>query len=186
MRHKKLGNGLIREDVAALKTKHMLIVILHFFLRFVVPFIVPIALLFAKKSDKLTSHYGQDPDVQRYKLPKLFTWLETPDEDLAGGLYEPTVKKIYNKFGWYICSWYWIGIRNQCQGLLWTQGFEVTELDYFVKKQMVGKPLSKFPTKQINLYWFQIVFEWEVAHDHYLDYTTTGYFAIPKMSLRVS
>jgi hypothetical protein len=166
------------------KIKQISIVTLHFFLRFVIPIIVPFALLFAKKSNRVTTHYGQDPAIQRYTLPKPFKWLLTPDEDLAGGMYEPTVKKIYDKFGWYICSWYWIGFRNQGQGLLWTQGFEVTEMDYFIKKHMGDKPLSKFPTRRINLYWFKIVFEWEIAHDHYLDYTTTGYFAIPKMSLK--
>lgn len=167
-----------------MKIKQTSIVILHFFLRFVVPFIAPIALLFAKKSDRVTTHYGQDPAIQRYRLPKLFKWLETCDEDLAGGMYEPTVKKIYDKFGWYICSWYWIGLRNQCQGLLWTQGFEVTELDYALKKVWGEMPEEKFPTRQINLYWFKIVFEWEIAHDHYLDYTTTGYYCIPKMTLK--
>lgn len=167
-----------------MKPKHILIVILHFFLRFVTPFIVPIALLFAKKTDRVTKHYGQDPDMQRYTLPKVFSFLMTFDEDLAGGMYEPTVEKIYNRFGWYICSWYWIGIRNQCQGLLWTQGFEVTELEYTLKKALGYAPQDKFPTRQINLYWFTLVFEYEICHDHYRSHTTTGYYCIPKMGLK--
>jgi hypothetical protein len=184
LRHRQLGSGLRKGGIAALTAKHTSIVILHFFLRFVVPFIAPIALLFAKKSDRVTSHYGQDPTIQRYRLPKLFKWLMTCDEDLAGGMYEPTVKKIYDRFGWYICSWYWIGLRNQCQGLLWTQGFEVDAIDYTIKKIYDYRGDQWGDATKINLYWFTLVFEYEICHDHYRSHTKTGYYCIPKMSLK--
>lgn len=171
-----------------MKLKQVLVVILHFFLRFVVPFIVPIALLFARKASRVTTHYAQDPIMQRYRLPKIFRFLETPDEDLAGGMYEPTVDKIYKKCGWFICSWYWLGFRNQAQGLLWMAGKQTTHLAYKISKDKKAwnmltvyddyKPLC------INFYWFKIVFEYEICHDHYLSHTTTGYYAIPKLSLK--
>jgi hypothetical protein len=122
--------------------------------------------------------------MQRYTLPKAFKWLLTPDEDLAGGMYEPTVKKIYDKYGWWICSVYWIGLRNQVQGLLWARGKEVTEDDYLLNKAMKKNGFNSLDSAEVNLGLFKLVFEWEIAHDHYRDYTETGYFAIPKLSFK--
>lgn len=53
----------------------------------------------------------------RGDLPSIFKWLETPDERLPGGLYEATVKDVFDKYGKYICSFYWLGLRNQMMGL---------------------------------------------------------------------
>jgi hypothetical protein len=171
------------------------IVILHTLLRIPVVFIVPFAMLFARKTDRKTTHYTQDGTMQRYTLPKAFKWLLTPDEDLAGGMYEPTVKKIYDKYGWWICSVYWIGLRNQAQGLLWTRGKEV-EL-WFRKEHKIHLSGGtahylyyeycndhSLNDTTISLGLFKLVFEWEIAHDHYRDYTETGYFTIPKLSFK--
>jgi len=171
------------------------IVILHFLLRIPVVFIVPFAMLFASKTDRKTTHYGQDGTMQRYTLPKALKWLLTPDEDLAGGMYEPTVKKIYDKCGWWVCGVYWIGLRNQAQGLLWTRGVEVDEnyrnLSKIENPSMEEKVAFKFlqakyklQESTLNLGLFKIVFEWEIARDHYLDYTKTGYFAIPNLTFK--
>ncbi len=63
----------------------------------------------------------------RGDLPKIFKWLETPDERLPGGLYEATVKDIHDKYGKYICSWYWLGLRNQVMGLAAALGQKTTD-----------------------------------------------------------
>lgn len=52
----------------------------------------------------------------RGTLPDRWRWLETPDETLPGGLYEPTVRKILERYGKTICAWYWIGVRNRAHG----------------------------------------------------------------------
>jgi len=166
------------------KTKDILIVILHTLSRFVVPFIALIACLFMRKTDRKTTHYEQDGNIQRYRLPSLFKFMETLDEDLMGGLYEPTVKKIYDKFGAYWCSVYWIGLRNQAQGLLWTRGYEVNENDYKMNKILKDQGEYLFDHKEFNFRLFRLVFEYEVVHDHYRDYTTTGYYCIPKLSFK--
>lgn len=84
--------------------------------------VVPLAFwALARKTSVKTTHFGQ-PDVQRYRLPSWLAWAETPDEHLPGGLYEPTVAKIYNRFGWVVCSLYWLLLRNVGQGLLWPRG----------------------------------------------------------------
>lgn len=91
---------------------------------FVVPFLVPIALLFAKR----VSGYEKSQEmvhIQRYSLPKIFKFLETPDELLPCGIYEETMISIYTKWGWFITAWVWIGFRNQAQGIMWGQGKEV-------------------------------------------------------------
>ena len=55
------------------KFKHLLIVLFHtFILRLVAPVVVLLGLPFAKKAKRKTTHYGQDPDVQRYTLPAIF------------------------------------------------------------------------------------------------------------------
>ena len=50
---------------------------------------------------------------------------ETPDEHLPGGLYEPTQLKIYERFGWFIASWYWLAWRNVGHRMRWDKGFAV-------------------------------------------------------------
>lgn len=59
------------------------------------------------------------PFADRYtgRLPRAFWWLETPDNRLPGDLKEPTVRKVYERFGFYLTSVYWLGWRNRAYGL---------------------------------------------------------------------
>lgn len=170
------------------------IVILHFLLRFVTPLIVLIGVFFSKKATRKTTHFGQDPEVQRYVLPKWLYWFNTPDED-GWPMYEPTVAKLYKKFGWRFTLWYNLGLRNQAQGLLWTRGKEVEE--WFRKEHKVHLKGGtahylyyeycndySLNDTTINFGLFKLVFEWEIAHDHYRDYTKTGYLAIPNLTFK--
>lgn len=78
------------------------------------PIVVPIAVLFARwdlvtsKQDGLLSTYGD--------LPEWASWFTTPDARLPGGLYEPTVAKMLGKYGCYLTSVYWLGLRNRAHG----------------------------------------------------------------------
>lgn len=56
--------------------------------------------------------------VDKYsgRLPFVFRWMETPDDPLPGGQYEPTVKRIYDKFGEYVGNVYWLW-RNRAYRL---------------------------------------------------------------------
>lgn len=51
-------------------------------------------------------------------LPKALQFLNTYD-DLGSdqGMYETQVKWVYDHFGWYVKTWYWLGLRNQCYTL---------------------------------------------------------------------
>lgn len=59
---------------------------------------------------------GRYPAV-RGDFPRWLAWLGTPDERLPGGLYEPAVFSIYQRFGRFFCAWYWAGVRNRMHGL---------------------------------------------------------------------
>lgn len=51
-------------------------------------------------------------------LPRWLAWLNTPDDPgPSQGMYEPQVLAVYNRFGWYVKTWYWLGWRNQLYGL---------------------------------------------------------------------
>jgi hypothetical protein len=52
--------------------------------------------------------------VCRGDLPRWAWWLETLDDRLPGGS-EPYVMRMFDKFGFFITSFYWLGLRNQLQ-----------------------------------------------------------------------
>jgi hypothetical protein len=175
--------------------KLQLLLFLHFLCRFIAPLAVGVGMFFAKKAGRLTTHYGQDPNIQRYVLPKWLSIFNTPDEE-GWPMYEETISDMYYKRGWRFTMWYNLGLRNQTQGLLWLAGKEVSE-DYYLTKRKWRKGLvdtatiknlysyesdKGLSTKVWNLGLFSVVFSWEVAHDHYKDYTVSGYYAIPDIS----
>lgn len=163
------------------KIKHFVVVLFHLLiLRILVIPLAFIACTFIKKTNRKTSHYGQDVSVQRYELPTIFSWMSTPDEDLAGGMYEPTVKKIYDKFGTYLCSVYWIGLRNQAQGFLWLFGWECSK-ELRDNNKILNYSLLN---REYDVKLFKIVVGWEVAVDHYLSHTKSGYYAIPRITAK--
>lgn len=59
---------------------------------------------------------GQGSTV-RGDLPTWARWFSTPDERLPGGTYEPAVAAVLARYGRFLCSWYWLGVRNRLQGL---------------------------------------------------------------------
>ena len=67
------------------------------------PFIVPIALLFTKKTDT--------------DLPSAFRWFDTPGEIDLFAKDEEAVGIMYERFGWFLTAWHWFGIRNRAMGL---------------------------------------------------------------------
>lgn len=82
---------------------------------------VPIAVLFARWDSGPTTWTGgasdNGPPTVRGDLPWGLGWFGTFDERLPGGMYEPTVVKVYNAAGRYWCSVYWLVVRNRMFGL---------------------------------------------------------------------
>ncbi len=149
--------------------------------------VVPVLLLlFARKTDKKTTHYAQDPSIQRYELPKWLKWMETPDELLPGGMYEPTVEKIYKKLGWFLCSWYWIGFRNIGHGITWSCGKEVPRPMTFMSHDELEQ-YGLFERSKVVL-GLRFVWGWKAVADHYnLKVKTVGArWAVPRFTIRLA
>lgn len=93
-------------------------------LNLIAPLLVLLALPFAKwdAAPSLDRH-GADLTV-RGDLPVWLSWLSTPDERLPGGLYEPAHRKLFDRYGKWVASWYWLGIRNALMGLAMAAGKE--------------------------------------------------------------
>lgn len=158
--------------------------LLTLFMRLAGPLlIVPFALLFAKKTDAKADHHGQDPLIKRYVLPKFFKWLETPDEMLPGGLYEPTMLNIYNRYGWWVSSWIWLGFRNVCHGLWWPLGKEVPKkLREMSPEEQVDAGIHSTATQFLGL---KILTGWKTVNDRYSTKTKGGIWAVPRVSVRL-
>lgn len=164
------------------KYYHLLVVLFHtFVLRLLSPFIVLLGLPFTEKATRKTTHYGQGYPypVQRYVLPKWLGIFNTPDED-GWPMYEPTVTKLYNKFGWRFTLWYNLGLRNQAQGFLWLFGYEVSK-ELRDNNKLLNYSLLN---KEYDVKLFKVVVGWEVAVDHYLSHTKSGYYAIPQLDIK--
>lgn len=76
--------------------------------------------------------------------------------------------------------WYNLGLRNQAQGFLWKFGWECSKELRDANKASGYKLLNK----EYNLGLFKVIVGFEVARDHYLDYTTSGFYAIPQIDIK--
>lgn len=146
-------------------------------------FLIPAMIVcrFAKPTDAKTTHNNQ-PDIQRYRLPKWLRVFETPDEHLPGAMYEPTVKKIYDRFGWYCTSVYWIGLRNPGQGIVWNDGHEVPKKIKDMSE--LEKKLYGVYRKEKIIGPLKIIYGWETTRDWYSTKTTDGIWATPHFTVR--
>jgi hypothetical protein len=89
------------------------------------PIWVLLALPFIKWDKTQSTLYGIP--TFRGDLPNWLYWLSTPDERLPGGLYEPAHKEVFDKWGKWVASWYWLGVRNRMMGLGHSLGIQATE-----------------------------------------------------------
>lgn len=126
--------------------------------------------------------YHLQPLVKRYKLSKLFSFAETPDDCLPGGLYEPTVLKVYEKYGSYWCSWYWLAIRNVGHRMRWDKGFEVPANFH---ELTVEEQSALGVIQERERFWiFELRKGFQVKRDWLNEYSTTGLWACPQFSIR--
>lgn len=91
------------------------------------PLLVLLALPFVRWDAALSTDPSGNFPAVRGDMPSWLSWLSTPDERLPGGLYEPAVLSIYNRFGATFCVWYWLGVRNRVQGFAAAFGVPATE-----------------------------------------------------------
>lgn len=91
------------------------------------PVLVLLALPFAKWDAEPSSDHHGVGSVIRGDLPAWLSWLSTPDERLPGAMYEPTVSALHAKYGKWVTSWYWLGVRNCLMGLAVRLGKPTTD-----------------------------------------------------------
>lgn len=156
---------------------------MNFIIRLLAPFLVPIALIFAVPVDDNVNPYGQKI-VKRSKLPKWASWLDTPDQTLPGGLYEPAILDIYEGHGDFITSWVWLGFRNTGFGYAWKSGKPAT--NYFAlltEQQRIEQGLWQ---KERKIGFLKLLTGWSVYRDWYSVSTNDGFWAIPRFSIRLA
>lgn len=90
--------------------------------------LLPLLAVLLARWDKVPTpgSWGDYPTI-RGDVPRWLSWLQTVDERLPGGLYEPTVVRILERYGRTLCSLYWIGWRNRAHGLRRAMGRPSTE-----------------------------------------------------------
>lgn len=91
------------------------------------PLVLPFLMWFARWDRDITRDIDGRFPLIRGDLPRWLAWFETPDERLPGGLYEPTVEKVYVVWGKWVCTYYWLGLRNRAFGLARAIGKPTTD-----------------------------------------------------------
>lgn len=160
--------------------KIKLLMLIEFLLMFVAWAIVPFLLLMSNRYHSENKVYP-NPEIKYprklRRLPSWASWFETPDDiTLPGGLYEPTVYKIYQKYGWFISSWYWLGLRNIAHGVMWNQGRHV----YSRERIEVVKELGPFKL----IYGYKVVNDWYKLKIGYNN-GDVGLWAVPRITIRM-
>jgi hypothetical protein len=116
-------------------------------------------------------------------LPTWLDWFNTPDESLPGDLRnEPTVKWVYDKFGWYVCTWYWLGLRNVLHGLAWRYGKPATNyLVHLTADQQREQGVHRTERRVGPLV---IISGYGVHVDKFHKFTKNWFWAVPTVSIR--
>lgn len=92
--------------------------------------LVPLAVGLARWDQAPTAgSWGTHPTI-RGDVPRALRWLQTIDERLPGGLYEPTVERLLQRAGRHGAALYWIGWRNRAHGLRRVLGAPSTQAAY--------------------------------------------------------
>jgi hypothetical protein len=60
-------------------------------------------------------------------LPHWLSWFETPDEQFPGDLRIDQMRTIFDRYGKWVCSWFWGGVRNRLMGFAVWAGSETSD-----------------------------------------------------------
>ncbi len=161
--------------------------LLEFLSRFVMWAIVPFALLFARKATKEEVEgklpYNHSPEIQRYVLPDWLEWVNTPDDFLPACTYEPTMLKMYHRFGWFITSWWNLSFRNTMMYLTWGMAKPVTGYWYTLsdeEKQEKGLFDNHYHFLGLTL---KVGY---VSYRNWKNYKNLGMFvSVPRITVRI-
>lgn len=97
------------------------------------PWLPLLAVRFARwDAEPTPDQHGQVPTI-RGDLPLWARWMQTLDDRLPGGTYEPAVAEWLSQRGRTYCSVMWIWWRNRAHGLRRTFGRPSTEAAYMTR-----------------------------------------------------
>ena len=160
-----------------------LVLLLASVLVFFLPPLTLLAVLLARWDRSLTPGTFGGPPVRRGDVPRWLLWLQTNDERLPGGLHEPTVLRVYERFGRVICSWYWIGLRNRAHGLRRVFGRPSTEEMANIRFPIAdGKASGTRPDG--TWYWSRDIWRLRVVAGHRIYLLPSGYMAVPTFTIK--
>lgn len=152
---------------------------------FFLPLVTLLAVLLARWDKHPTpGTYDTVPTI-RGDVPAWLRWLQTNDERLPGGLHEPTVLRVFQRFGRVVCSWYWIGWRNRAHGLRRVFGLPSTEAMAGIRFPVVeGKASGTRPDG--TWYWSRDLWRLRVVAGHRIYMLPTGYLAVPTFTIKLT
>jgi hypothetical protein len=130
--------------------------------------------------------WGTTP-TERGDLPRWARWMQTMDERLPGGTYEPTVARMLERRGRYWTSVYWIGLRNRAHGLRRRFGRPSTEDAYRASFQPDERGRIDGVRSDGSWYWQRSAWGLRVVVGHRVYRIKPGeYLAVPTVTIKRS
>lgn len=144
-----------------------------------------LAVAFARWDDDPTPDQWGTTPTPRGDLPRWARWMQTMDERLPGGTYEPTVARMLSRWGRYWTSVYWIGWRNRAHGLRRTFGRPSTEDAYRTSFQPDAKGRVYGVRSDGSWYWERRWWQLRLVVGHRVYRIQPGeYLAVPTFTIK--
>lgn len=146
-----------------------------------------LAVAFARWDDEPTPDQWGTTPTPRGDLPRWARWMQTMDERLPGGTYEPTVGRMLTRLGRYWTSVYWIGLRNRAHGLRRSFGQPSTEDAYATSFGPDSKGRIYGVRSDGSWYWERRALGFRLVVGHRVYRTAPGdYLAVPTFTIKRS
>jgi hypothetical protein len=150
---------------------------------FLLPPLTLLAVLLARWDDEPTpGTYDPRPTI-RGDVPRWLRWLQTNDERLPGGLHEPTVDRVMQRYGRTMAAWYWIAVRNRAHGLRRVFSQPVTpESAAMAFPRVDGKASGRRPDG--TWFWSRDFGPLRVVAGHRIYLYPQGHVAVPTLTVK--
>ena len=107
--------------------------------------LAPLAVMLARR-DEITEKEVHSA-VPLYRLPSWASWMETPDDPmrgrLPGGLYEPDIMKVYQRYGWRVAAIAWLWRNRAYRVAMWLGADIITHEIKTAEHGMVSRQISR-------------------------------------------
>ncbi len=127
--------------------------------------------------------WGTTPTV-RGDLPRWAMWMQTLDDRLPGGTYEPTVAALLARWGRYWTSCYWLGWRNRAHGLRAVLGTASTSEAYAVRFPPDERGRIYGVRSDGTWYWERRVGPLRIVAGHRIYRLPDGFLAVPTLTVK--